>query len=92
MRQDRLGVIYKTPLVRDYHEQQVQFRRQRTSETVAGIVPYESSLVEHGLKFPEARGGQCPYVVIGGEPIKNTLQELDENQLKKSQSIRKCSH
>ena len=22
--------------------------------------------------------------VIGGEPIKNTLQELDENQLKKS--------
>ena len=25
-------------------------------ETVAGIVPYESSLAEHGLKFPEARG------------------------------------
>ena len=31
-------------------------RRQRTSETVAGIVPYESSLAEHELKFPEARG------------------------------------
>lgn len=35
-------------------------RRQRTSETVAGIVPYESSLAEHGLKFPEARGRQLP--------------------------------
>lgn len=26
--------------------------------------------------------GNAPYIVIGGEPIKNTLQELDENQLK----------
>lgn len=35
-------------------------RRQRTSETVAGIVPYESSLAEHGLKFPEVRGRRLP--------------------------------
>ena len=35
--------------------------RQRTSETVAGIVPYESSLAEHGLKFPEARGRRPIY-------------------------------
>ena len=38
-----------------------QRKRQRTSETVAGIVPYESSLVEHGLKFPEARGRRPIY-------------------------------
>lgn len=36
-------------------------RRQRTSETVAGIVPYESSLAEHGLKLPEARGRVITY-------------------------------
>ena len=36
-------------------------RRQRTSETVAGIVPYESSLAEHGLKLPAARGRRPIY-------------------------------